>query len=159
MASQPSVPPPPPPQPAKRQPFQRESVKRILKSLLKKPDFQLLEARRPEDESKKDDPKYCPYQRMLSHPLEDCVVFKDWLEMNYTQGNIIIPKEYLVDPEKASIKTISGNPLNSPYFVEDGWDIALFRALKKSINKYFHLSQQLTTIAQAPTWKVDLDAS
>ncbi|XP_028557328.1 uncharacterized protein LOC114581406 [Dendrobium catenatum] len=110
---------------AHKMPFLREQsedkkVTRLVKTFEKKAvvsaadkgkrsmaNFQLPEARRPEDESKKDDPKYCPYHRMLSHPLEDSVVFKDWLERNYTQGNIIIPKEYLVDLEKAYIKTIS----------------------------------------------------
>ncbi|XP_020694323.1 uncharacterized protein LOC110108149 [Dendrobium catenatum] len=108
VVSQPSA--PPPQQPPQKQPFQiipqhtrdhaiipfrerletpypfkRDSVKRIFKSLLKKPDFQLPEDKRPVDESKKEDPKYCPYHRILSHPLEDYVVFKDWLERTYIQ--------------------------------------------------------------------------
>ena len=33
--------------------------------------------RRPAEVNKTNDPKYCPYHRIISHPKKDCHVFKD----------------------------------------------------------------------------------
>ncbi|XP_028556574.1 uncharacterized protein LOC110106707 [Dendrobium catenatum] len=91
VVSQPCT--PPPPQPPQKQSFQIVSKHTRDPAFIPFRERLLPEARRPEDESKKEDPKYCPYHRMLSHPLEDCIVFNDWLERNYIQGfESVIPK-------------------------------------------------------------------
>jgi hypothetical protein len=37
------------------------------------------------------DPNYCPYHRVLGHPIEDYWVFKDWVKKGYTKGIIELP--------------------------------------------------------------------
>ena len=43
----------------------------------------LPECKRPNEASKSDDPNFCPYHRVLGHPIGDCWVFKDWVEKRY----------------------------------------------------------------------------
>ena len=52
---------------------------------------------RPEEADKTDHPKYCKYHRIISRPIEDCYVFKNWLESKYQKGEIKIAKNYLQD--------------------------------------------------------------
>ncbi|TYK30122.1 retrotransposon gag protein [Cucumis melo var. makuwa] len=39
--------------------------------------IQLLECKRPEQAGKVDDPNYCKYNRIISHPIEKCFVLKE----------------------------------------------------------------------------------
>jgi hypothetical protein len=47
---------------------------------------------------KHSDSNYCPYHRVLGHPIEDCWVFKDWVEKGYTEGIIELPPNVLQSP-------------------------------------------------------------
>lgn len=40
----------------------------------------LEDSKRPADMKHSDNPNFCPYHRILGHPIEDCWVFKDWVE-------------------------------------------------------------------------------
>ncbi|PKU62331.1 hypothetical protein MA16_Dca028551 [Dendrobium catenatum] len=59
--------------------FKRESVAKLFRQALKA-RLELPECKRPEESKHSGDPNYCPYHRVVSHPIEDCYVFKDWLE-------------------------------------------------------------------------------
>ncbi|NAV33006.1 hypothetical protein EE071_28375 [Klebsiella pneumoniae] len=120
--------------------FKREAVKKMFKNISKKSDFILPEAKYPEKPGDKENPNYCPYHRMISHTIEDCFSFKDWLERNYKKGLIVIPPEYLVG-KTGSANTITGESSNNSISI-DKWDVALSRSSKKILNKTFCSSQQ-----------------
>ena len=69
---------------------------KIFKDVLKM-DLQLSESKRPEEADKKDHPNFCPYHRILGHSIENCYVFKDWIERQYQEGNITLRKSVLLD--------------------------------------------------------------
>ena len=58
--------------------------------------IELLEIKRPDEAGKADDPNYCKYHRLVSHPLEKCFVFKDRVMRLANENKIIL------DDEKAS---------------------------------------------------------
>ena len=47
----------------------------LFKLFNKSNRLKLLEARRPEEVGKTDNPKYCLYHRMLGHPTKSCYIF------------------------------------------------------------------------------------
>ena len=49
----------------------------MLEQLIEKQLIQLLECKRPEQARKVDDPNYCKYHRVISHPVEKCFVLKE----------------------------------------------------------------------------------
>jgi hypothetical protein len=57
-----------------------------------------LPSKRPEDADKSDEPNFYPYHRVLGHSIEDCWVFKDWVEKAYKNGEITLPKGFLQSP-------------------------------------------------------------
>ena len=50
----------------------------------------LPEPKRPAEVNKINDPRYCPYHRIISHPIKDCYVFKDIIEDMIIRGEIEI---------------------------------------------------------------------
>ncbi|KAL8151477.1 hypothetical protein V2J09_021285 [Rumex salicifolius] len=46
----------------------------------------LPEPKRPKEVGKTDDPKYCPYHRLISHPITNCYVLKDIIERMINKG-------------------------------------------------------------------------
>ncbi|OMO88380.1 hypothetical protein COLO4_20280 [Corchorus olitorius] len=52
-------------------------VASMLDELLKSKVIALPEMKRPEESGKVDDPNYCKYHRLVSHPVEKCFVLKD----------------------------------------------------------------------------------
>jgi hypothetical protein len=49
-------------------------------------------SKRPAEMEKYSDSNYCPYHRVLGHPIKDCWVFKDWVEKRYTEEIIKLPQ-------------------------------------------------------------------
>ncbi|KAA0061141.1 ty3-gypsy retrotransposon protein [Cucumis melo var. makuwa] len=49
----------------------------MLEELIEKQLIQLPECKRPEHAGKVDDPNYCKYHRVISHPVEKCFVLKE----------------------------------------------------------------------------------
>ncbi|KAH7689408.1 Retrotransposon gag domain-containing protein [Dioscorea alata] len=78
----------------KKYSFRRDKVHKIFKDAVRE-GLQLPECKRPEEQSKKDHPNYCPYHRVLGHTIEDCYVFKDWVERQYQEGKITLSKNVL----------------------------------------------------------------
>lgn len=59
-----------------------------------------------------DQPNSCPYHRLLGHTLEDCFVFKDWLEQSHQQQRIRISKKYLLDSSQVHTKNVVVHTVN-----------------------------------------------
>ena len=49
----------------------------MLEQLLKLKLIELPECRQPEEMGKVDDPNYCKYHRIISHPIQKCFVLKE----------------------------------------------------------------------------------
>ncbi|KAA0032650.1 retrotransposon gag protein [Cucumis melo var. makuwa] len=58
-------------------PFSDSDVADMLEQLLENQLIQLSECKRPEQAGKVDDPNYCKYHRVISHPVEKCFVLKE----------------------------------------------------------------------------------
>ena len=58
----------------KMYPFLDSDIADMLKQLLEKQLIHLSECKRPEQAGKVDDPNYCKYHRVISHPVEKCYV-------------------------------------------------------------------------------------
>ncbi|TYK22023.1 retrotransposon gag protein [Cucumis melo var. makuwa] len=58
-------------------PFSDSDVADMLEQLIEKQLIQLPECKRPEQAGKVDDPNYCKYHRVISHPVEKCFVLKE----------------------------------------------------------------------------------
>ncbi|KAA0066689.1 retrotransposon gag protein [Cucumis melo var. makuwa] len=58
-------------------PFPDSDVANMLEQLIEKQLIQLPECKRPEQVGKVDDPNYCKYHRVTSHPVEKCFVLKE----------------------------------------------------------------------------------
>jgi Retrotransposon gag protein len=100
-------------------------------------------SKRPEDADKSDEPNFCPYHRVLGHSIEDCWVFKDWVEKAYKNGEITLPKGFLQSPAShEQANTISHEEEKNPDQLnkkeEEKWtthlskkSIKILKALKK----------------------------
>ncbi|KAA0035943.1 ty3-gypsy retrotransposon protein [Cucumis melo var. makuwa] len=58
-------------------PFSDSDIADMLEQLLDKQLIQLPECKRPEQAGKVDDPNYCKYHRVISHPVEKCFMLKE----------------------------------------------------------------------------------
>ena len=86
---------------AKQYPFLDSDLPGIFDDLLKNNLIELPEMKRPEEEGRSDDPKYCKYHRLVSHPIQDCFVFKEKVMKLAREGKISL------DEENANVNTIS----------------------------------------------------
>ena len=64
----------------KQNSFKDEHVVSLFKLLHKSNKLKMLEARRPKEVGKTDDPSYCLYHRMVGHPTKSYYIFKDILQ-------------------------------------------------------------------------------
>ena len=58
-------------------PFLDADMPEMLEQLLKFQLIELPECKRPEEIGKVDDPNYCKYHRIISHPIQKCFVLKE----------------------------------------------------------------------------------
>ena len=92
--------------------FTKESVPKLFERLMKK-GLDLPRIKRPNQVGKTDDPKYCPYHRIVSHPIEECWIFNEWLETQHQRGTIQLPTSALQKPPAAHSYHITvGVPVN-----------------------------------------------
>jgi hypothetical protein len=122
--------------------FRKDKVAQIFRGALKN-GLTLPVSKRPEDADKSDEPNFCPYHRVLGHSIEDCWVFKDWVEKAYKNGEITLPKWFLQNPSAhEQANTISHEEEESPDQLnenpEEQWtthlskqSIKMLKALKK----------------------------
>ena len=62
--------------------FHDDNVEGIFNELMKEKAIQLLEPKRPSEVDKINDPKYCRYHRIISHPLSECYILKNIIQKN-----------------------------------------------------------------------------
>ena len=61
----------------KKYPFLDIEVPQMLDQLLELNVIELPEMKRPEEAGKVNDPNYCKYHRLVSHPTQHCFVLKE----------------------------------------------------------------------------------
>jgi hypothetical protein len=87
----------------KTYPFPDSDVAGMLEDLLEKKVIELPECKRPEEMHRVNDPKYCKYHRLVSHPVEKCFVLKDLIMNLAKQGRIQLDVEDEVEVNCTSI--------------------------------------------------------
>jgi hypothetical protein len=80
----------------KQYPFPDSYVSKMLDYLLTLKVIELLEMKHPEEPNQTNDPKYCKYHRLVSHPMERCFVLKDKIMELARQGKITFDDDDVV---------------------------------------------------------------
>ncbi|KAM1151823.1 hypothetical protein ACFX19_035101 [Malus domestica] len=68
--------------------FQDFNVATMLDDLLEKKVIELPECKHPEKMNRVNDPRYCKYHRIVSHPIGNCFVLKELVMNLPQQGHI-----------------------------------------------------------------------
>ena len=55
-------------------------VKGFFNQVIEHNHLKLPDPKRPDQVNMKDNPLYCPYHQYVGHVIEDCFVFKEWLQ-------------------------------------------------------------------------------
>ncbi|OMO68077.1 hypothetical protein CCACVL1_20095 [Corchorus capsularis] len=90
----------------KKYPFPDSDVASMLDELLKSKVIELPEMKRPEESGKVDDPNYCKYHRLVSHPVKKCFVLKDKIMELHSEG-LIEFEEAVASSNVASITRVT----------------------------------------------------
>ncbi|XXG42025.1 hypothetical protein AAC387_Pa01g2379 [Persea americana] len=94
----------------KKYPFD-EDVEEIFGALLGNGKLTLPDPKRPRDVGKTNDPRYCPYHQMVSHPLNQCFVVREKINEIWKNKVITFDKNY----RSASVNMVSyGQTSKSP---------------------------------------------
>ncbi|KAH7837810.1 hypothetical protein Vadar_018288 [Vaccinium darrowii] len=94
---------------AKKYPFSDSNVPGMLEDLLEKKVIQLPECKGPEKIGRVNDPKYCQYHRIISHPTEKRFVLKELRVDLASQNKILINLDEVAESNSTTIV----NPLAS----------------------------------------------
>lgn len=115
--------------------FRRDKVEKIFRDAMNN-GLRLPESKRPGDMEKSDDPNFCPYHRLLGHPIEDCWVFKDWVERKYKAGEITLSKNVLQDaaPHEQANMVAHSNP-EEENSLASPWVIHMSKKARKLLKK------------------------
>ncbi|PIN26509.1 hypothetical protein CDL12_00732 [Handroanthus impetiginosus] len=87
----------------KEYPFPDSDVPHIFDELLARKLIELPEPKRPEEAGKVDDPKYCKYHRVVSHPIEKCFVIKEKIMSLARDGVIALDADDTADTNFAGV--------------------------------------------------------
>jgi len=74
----------------------------MLDDLLQNGVIQLLELKRPKEVKRTVDPLHCQYHRVVSHPLEKCIVLKECIVRLIKDGTIILDLDDAVETNHIS---------------------------------------------------------
>jgi hypothetical protein len=74
-------------------PFPDSDISRMLDDLLEANIIELPEVKRPDEANQVDNPNYCKYHRLISHPIEKCFVLKDKIMRLHENGDIVFDNE------------------------------------------------------------------
>uniref|UniRef100_A0A6N2MGP5 Retrotransposon gag domain-containing protein n=1 Tax=Salix viminalis TaxID=40686 RepID=A0A6N2MGP5_SALVM len=74
-------------------PFPDSDISRMLDDLLEANIIELPEVKRPEEANQVDNPNYCKYHRLISHPVEKCFMLKDKIMRLHENGDIVFDDE------------------------------------------------------------------
>uniref|UniRef100_A0A6N2N3S7 Retrotransposon gag domain-containing protein n=1 Tax=Salix viminalis TaxID=40686 RepID=A0A6N2N3S7_SALVM len=72
--------------------------------------IELPEVKRPEEANQVDNPNYCKYHRLISHPVEKCFVLKDKIMRLHENGDIVFDDEVAASN---IITTVKSGPCQS----------------------------------------------
>ncbi|KAI5342011.1 hypothetical protein L3X38_009886 [Prunus dulcis] len=126
----------------KTYPFPDSDVAGMLEDLLEKKVIELPECKRPEEMNRVNDPKFCKYHRIVSHPVEKCFVLKELIMNLARQGRIELDVDEIADANIATIVTdpcieeVAGKPNNqggngfvgdSSFDDNEGWTLVTRR--------------------------------
>ncbi|KAL0355653.1 UNVERIFIED_CONTAM: hypothetical protein Sradi_4012200 [Sesamum radiatum] len=87
----------------KEYPFPDSDVPYIFHELLERKLIELPESKRPDEAGRVNDPKYCKYHRVVSHPIERCFVVKEKIMALVKEGKILLDVEETVGTNVADI--------------------------------------------------------
>ena len=96
----------------KTYPFPDADVRGMLEDLLEKNVIKLPECKHPEEMGRTNDPKYCMYHRVVSHPVEKCFVLKDLILRLAKEGKILLDLDETAEANHATFA------VGSPIFVK-----------------------------------------
>ncbi|KAG8376466.1 hypothetical protein BUALT_Bualt09G0066400 [Buddleja alternifolia] len=82
--------------------FPDEILKDLFEELKDQGLIDLPEAKRPGEVGKIDNPRYCPYHRLVGHSIEECFILKERIESLIKNGDIELPH----------IEKTSANPIS-----------------------------------------------
>jgi hypothetical protein len=121
--------------------FRKDKVIKIFQDAMQN-GLKLADSKRPEEANRSDEPNFCPYHRLLGHTIENCWVFKDWVERKYQAGEITLSKGVLQDPaphEQSNVVCTVDDNGSPPNDVEDPcqepWIIHLARRTRRLLRK------------------------
>ncbi|CAL2271127.1 unnamed protein product [Prunus armeniaca] len=98
----------------KTYPFPDSDVIGMLEDLLEKKVIELPECKRPEKMNRVNDPKFCKYHRIVSHPVEKCFVLKELIMNLARQGRIELDVDEIAEVNVATIVFGSFDPVPLP---------------------------------------------
>ncbi|KAA0065362.1 retrotransposon gag protein [Cucumis melo var. makuwa] len=79
----------------------------MLEQLIEKQLIQLPECKRPEQKGKVDDPNYCKYDRVISHPIEKCFVLKELILKLARENKIELDIDEVAQKNHVAVKMTS----------------------------------------------------
>ncbi|KAH7859334.1 hypothetical protein Vadar_000532 [Vaccinium darrowii] len=88
---------------AKKYPFLDSDVLGMLEDLLEKKVIRLPECKHPKEIGRVNDPKYCQYHRIVSHPTEKCFVLKELLVDLASQNKILLDLDEAAESNHTTI--------------------------------------------------------
>ncbi|KAA0037433.1 retrotransposon gag protein [Cucumis melo var. makuwa] len=91
-------------------PFPDSDVADMLEQLLENQLIQLPECKRPEQAGKVDDPNYCKYHRVISHPVEKCFVLKELILKLAREKKIELDIDEVAQTNHVAIEMTSNVP-------------------------------------------------
>ena len=83
----------------------------MLEDLLQKKVIELPKCKHPEEMSCVDDPNYCHYHRIISHPVEKCFILKELIMKLVRQGRIHLDLDEVIESNHAAITFGSFDPV------------------------------------------------
>ena len=89
----------------KQYPFPDSDVPDMLEQLLEKKLIELPEPKRPNEKDKVNDPKFCKYHRIISHPTEKCFILKELIMRLKEENKIILDTSEVATANQATIST------------------------------------------------------
>ncbi|KAL0381902.1 UNVERIFIED_CONTAM: hypothetical protein Slati_4609800, partial [Sesamum latifolium] len=126
----------------KEYPFPDSNVPYIFDELLERKLIELLESKRPDEAGRVNDPKYCKYHRVVSHPIERCFVVKEKIMALAKERKIILDVEETFGSfEPIQIEALFVNEEKEISTEDDdGWTLVTCRQRQRRKVDKFHLS-------------------
>ena len=95
----------------KTYPFPDADIQGMLKELLEKNVIKLLECKSSEKMGRTNDPNYCIYHRVVSHPMEKCFVLNDLILRLAKEGKILLDLDEIVEANRFTFAV--GSPIST----------------------------------------------